>query len=214
MRELVAAADHESVKGIARIQLRRAVPVEARLGGMRSGGNQVGGKSAIVTHRGGGGIVLGRDELHFLELQAQIVQRFLDQVRVFVSDVAELRRGHAHEKDGPGGVAVLGGLQPGVIGMPVDLFFQRVQNAQPRIGREAWAWNRHKIIFRGAAARSAPGIRTCAANNAFIFQQQKSLDCWPFALGQENFCKLDQSGILAQNFSVCGNLVRGLFSLL
>ena len=102
VRELVAAADHEGVKGIARIQLRRAVPIEARLGGMRSGGNQVGGKSAIVTHRGRGGIVLGRDELHFLELQAEIVQRFLDEVRVLVSDVAELRRGHAHEKDRPG----------------------------------------------------------------------------------------------------------------
>ena len=64
---------------------------------MRTGGNQVGGESAIVPHRSGGGIVLGRDELHFLELQAEIVQRFLDQVRVFVSHVAELRRGHAHE---------------------------------------------------------------------------------------------------------------------
>jgi hypothetical protein len=91
MRELVAAADHECVKGIARIQLRRAIPIEARLGGMRTGGNQVGGESAIVPHRSGGGIVLGRDELHFLELQAEIIQRFW-MVRV-LSPVAELAVG-------------------------------------------------------------------------------------------------------------------------
>ncbi len=37
VRELVAAADDEGVKGVARIQLRRAVPIKARLGGMRTG---------------------------------------------------------------------------------------------------------------------------------------------------------------------------------
>jgi len=51
-------------------------------------------------------------------------------------------------------------------------------------------------------------------NDAFIFQQLNGLASWPLALGSENFCKLDQSGILAQNFSVCGNLVGGLFSFL
>jgi len=51
-------------------------------------------------------------------------------------------------------------------------------------------------------------------NDAFIFQQLNSLASGPFALGSENFCKLDQSGILAQKFSVCGNLVRGLFPFL
>src|SRR6185312_651034 len=108
VRKLVAAADYECVKGITRIQLRCAVPIEARLGGVRSGGNQVRGKSAVVTHGRRGGIVFRRDELHFLELEAKIIQRLLDQVRVLVSHVAEFRGGHAHEKDGPGGMAVLG----------------------------------------------------------------------------------------------------------
>ena len=34
--KLIAAADHERVKGVARIQLRRAIPIEARL--RRTGG--------------------------------------------------------------------------------------------------------------------------------------------------------------------------------
>ena len=36
VRELVAAADDEGVEGVARIQLRCAVPVEAGLRGVRS----------------------------------------------------------------------------------------------------------------------------------------------------------------------------------
>ena len=141
MRELVAAADHERVKGVALIQLRRSIPVEPRLG-TRRGSGRARGQSAIVTNRGGRGIVLRGDELHFLELAAQIVQRFLNQIRVFVSNVAELSRGHANEKDRSCRVAVLGGLQPGVVGVAVDLFFQRVENAQPRVRRKARCWER------------------------------------------------------------------------
>ena len=99
---------------------------------------------AIVAHRRRSRVVFRRDEFHFLEFQAEVVQRFLDQVRVLVSDVAEFGGGHTHEKDGSTGMTVLGGFQPSVVRMPVDLFFQRIQNAQPRIGGEARAWNRHK----------------------------------------------------------------------
>ena len=141
--ELVAAADDEGVEGVARIQLRGAVPVEPGLG-TRRGSGQVGGEPAIVTDGRGGRVVFRGDELHFLEFEAEIVQRFLDQIRVLVSHVAEFRRGHAHEQDRAGGVTVLRGFQPGVVGMAVDLLFQRVENAQPRIRREAWSWNGHK----------------------------------------------------------------------
>jgi hypothetical protein len=29
--------------------------------------------------------------------------------------------------------------------MPINLFFQRIQDAHPRIGNNAWTGNRHKL---------------------------------------------------------------------
>src|SRR5580693_1995246 len=170
------------------------------------------GKSAIVTHRRRCWIVFRGDEFHFLKFETQIVQRFLDQVGVFVSDMAELCGGNAHEKHRAAGMAVLGGLQPGVVRMPVDLFFQRVQNAQPRIGGEARAWNGHNKFSWGCGQSSAR-YQIISTTMLSFSSSGTAMLCRRFALGSENFCKLDQSGILAQNFSVCGNLVRGLFSL-
>src|SRR5205085_7364148 len=63
----------------------------------------------------------------------QVVERFLDQVRVLFPDVAELGRGDAHEQHSALGMAIARGLQPRLIRMPIDLFFQRIEDAHPRI---------------------------------------------------------------------------------
>ena len=52
MRELVAGADDESVEGVARVQLRRAIPVKPRL--RRSGAGRKRGEPAVVAHGGRG----------------------------------------------------------------------------------------------------------------------------------------------------------------
>ena len=114
------------------------------------------GKSAIVTHGRGGRIVFRGDELHFLKFEAQIVQRFLDQISVLVSHVAEFRGGHAHEKDRAAGMTVLGGLQPGVVGMAVDLFSSASRTRNHGLG-ERLGLGTDIINFSGAEARSAPG---------------------------------------------------------
>ena len=63
--KLVAAADHECIEGVARVQLRGAVPVKARLRNhLRAR------KPAIVTYRSCRGIAV-RHELHVLIFQRQ-----------------------------------------------------------------------------------------------------------------------------------------------
>ena len=91
-----------------------------------------------MANRGGRWIVPWRNELHFLILEAKIVEGLLDQIGILVAYLAELSLGHPHEKRASAGVTVAGGLQPGIVGMPVDLFFQRVKDAQPRIGSKSW----------------------------------------------------------------------------
>ena len=95
----------------------------------------MGGKAAVVADGSGGWIILGRDELHLLILEAKIINRFLDQIEIFVVFATGLQVTYPHEKDLSTGVTVAGGLQQGVVRMPVDLFFQRVKDAQPRIGK-------------------------------------------------------------------------------
>ena len=99
------------------------------------------------------GIVLGGDELYIFVSQAEVVDGFLDEVGVLVSDVAELSSGDTDEQHSVAGVTVAGRLQPCVVGMAIDLFFERIQDAQPRIGSNACAGDRHKVhegqIFRG-----------------------------------------------------------------
>ena len=140
VRELVAAADHERVKGVARIQLRGAIPVEARLRRSRGCGDAA-SEPAIVPHRSCRRIIFRSDELHVVEAEAEIVDGFLNQVGVLVAGVAELDGRNAHEQNASAGVAVARGLQPGVVGMAVDFLFQRIEDARPRIGGESCAGN-------------------------------------------------------------------------
>src|SRR5208283_4937489 len=139
VRELIARADDKSVESVARVELRSAIPVEARL--RRRRGCSARGEAAIVADRGRRRIVLGRDKLHVVELEAQVVDGFLNEVGIFVAGVPELDGGHANEQNSAAGMTVACGFQPRVIGMPVNLFFQRVKNAHPRIWGESCAWN-------------------------------------------------------------------------
>jgi hypothetical protein len=75
------------------------------------------------------GIVLGGNEFHIIVAESEIVDRFLNQVGVFVADVPELGGGNAHEQNFVAGMAVACRLQPGVVGVAVDFLFQRVEDA-------------------------------------------------------------------------------------
>src|SRR3954452_3012551 len=123
-------------------------------------------KPAIMTYGRGSGIVFRRDKLHVLILESKIVQGFLDEVRVFIANVAKLSGGHSDEQNTSCGMAIACWLQPCVVGMSIDLFFQRVENAQPRIRRKTGSGNRHSEFFRWATgAGSAPGYKNRFVKN-------------------------------------------------
>ncbi len=144
--ELIAAANDESIKGVAGIQLCGTVPIEARLRNMEAGSSLRGGrKPAVVPHGSRSRIIVGSDELHVSIIHIEIIQRFLDQVSILVADVAELHRGHTHIHDPITGMAVARGFQPGVVGMTIDFLFERIQDAQPRICTECRSRYGHKI---------------------------------------------------------------------
>ena len=134
MRKLVSAANHESIKRVPRIELRRSIPIEARLRRRRTPA-----EPAVMPHRRRRRIIFRRHKLHFIESQPEHVHRFLNQIRVFISRVAELHRRHAHKQNAAAGMAVARWLQPRVVGVPVDFLFQRIENAGPWIGGERCA---------------------------------------------------------------------------
>src|SRR5207302_3256023 len=135
MGKLVTAADDERVESVARVQLRGAIPVETGLRGMATGRREVRGEAAIMPNGGGGPIIFRGDEFHLLIFLTEAIDGFLDEIGVFVANMAELDCGHANEQNSTTGVAVARGLEPRIVGVPIDLFFQRVENAQPRIRR-------------------------------------------------------------------------------
>ena len=80
-----------------------------------------------------GWIIIRGHEFDFTESEAQYIDSFLNQVSVFVAGVAKFHCWNTDEENASTGVAVARGLEPGIVGVPIDLFFQRVENAQPRI---------------------------------------------------------------------------------
>ena len=108
--ELVAAADDEGVELVAGVQLRGGAPVEAGLlghgpgewtaeSGCRSGAGLTGRvlavaghgrKAAVFAHLGGAWVLLGRGEGDRLDVEAEVVDRLLDEVGVTVTDVLEV----------------------------------------------------------------------------------------------------------------------------
>jgi hypothetical protein len=92
-----------------------------------------------VADGGRGGIVLRGDEFYVVKFEAQIIDGLLDKIGILVALAPELWRRHSNEKNSATRVAVVRRLQPGIVGVPVDLFFQRIENAHPRIGGECCA---------------------------------------------------------------------------
>jgi hypothetical protein len=161
--ELVPAADDERVERITRIQLRSAVPIESPLRRMErlrtctgtrtasrasactSAGTCEGmsREAAVVSYRRVRRIVFGGNELYILVAEPEVVDRFLNQVGIFIANVTELGRRNAHEENAIAGVAVACGLQPGVVGVAIDFLFQSVKNARPRIRDDGRTGERH-----------------------------------------------------------------------
>ncbi len=139
--KLVAVADDEGIEGVARVELRRGGPVEARLlrrarrrrrrrrGRVRR--NRA--EAAIPPLRRNRGVLLGGHKAHVVELQRLQVDGLLNQVAVLVADVLKLRRGHAHIERAAGDVAVARGLEPGLEGLADDLLFEGRENLEPGI---------------------------------------------------------------------------------
>src|ERR1700676_4576197 len=88
-------------------------------------------------------IVLRGNEFHILVSEPENVDRFLNQICVFVADMTKLSGRNAHEQDSIAGVAVPRWLQPGVVGVPVDFLLQGVKDARPRIRDDGRAGERH-----------------------------------------------------------------------
>ena len=103
-------------------------------------------------------IVFGSDELNVLVFQSEIIDGFLNQVRVLVADVTKLCRRYSHEKDHPIRMAIPRRLQPCVVRMSIDLLFERIEDANPGIWNDRGAGKRHMSAHRHAAAESGLGI--------------------------------------------------------
>ena len=74
-------------------------------------------------------------------------------------------------KHAAAGVTVASGFQPGVVRMAVDLFFERIQNAHPRIRSKRRSWNGHSINFRGltpVVSALSISIQNCRIENSVI----------------------------------------------
>ena len=154
MGKLVARTAHEIVERVLGIELSSAIPIEALL---------VRGTNHGVLHRRGGIVPGFRGvgclavatlrligyELDILELEAEVVYGFADQIAVSFADMAELRIGHADEQHAALRMVEASGLEPGFVGSAVDFFLQRVKNSHPRICADA-SKGRHKKLSRGS----------------------------------------------------------------
>src|SRR5580658_1217441 len=111
------------------------------------------------------GIVFGGHEFHILVSEPEVVDRFLNQICVFVSDMTELGGWYAHEKNSVAGVAIPRRLQPGVVGMPVDFLFQGVEDAHPRVRDDGGTGERHCLSEyrkrRRKNVRERPVLKLC-----------------------------------------------------
>src|SRR6267142_2696740 len=101
-----------------------------------------------MAHGRCGRVVVGCYELHVLVFESEIVDCFLNQIGVLVAYVTELHGGHPDEQNASVGMTEARGLQPSVVGMPIDFLLERVEDADPGIMRQACTWNRHKRSSR------------------------------------------------------------------
>src|SRR5579872_1582779 len=90
-------------------------------------------KSSVFAHARNRRIFLRRDEVHIVQLELQVLDRFLNEIAVAVPDMLELRRGNAHEKHALAHIAVARGLEPRVVRLTIDFLFECSQDLDPRI---------------------------------------------------------------------------------
>ncbi len=149
--ELVAGAGDEAVEVVARVELRGCVPVEAGLLGRGcglGGGGWLppgdgpgcacgvagqGCKATVLTDSLRGGILCGRLELHGFDIELKAFDGFFDEIGVLVADVFKLRGRDADVQGFFDDARKARGLQPGFEGLPVDLFFERAEDAHPLV---------------------------------------------------------------------------------
>src|SRR4029077_10184764 len=99
-------------------------------------------------------IVLGGNEFHILVSEPENINRFLNQICVFVADMTKLGGRDAPEQNSIAGMAVPRWLQPGVVGVPVDFLLQGVKDAHPRIRDDGRAGERHCCLSEYRKRRS------------------------------------------------------------
>ena len=115
--------------------------------------------------------------------------------------MAEFSGRNADIHDPVAGVAVASGFEPGIVGVPVDFFFERIENAQPRIRTKSRAWDGHNEIHCGPRLGQA-WINRFSLQYCFFCQQRSVIH----ELAADEINLLRQCVMLAQNISVCGNL--------
>src|SRR5208282_403005 len=103
------------------------------------------GEAAVMANGSVRRIVLGGNEFHVFVAEGEVIERFLNQIGVFVADVTELGGGNAHEENSIAGVTVASGLQPGIVRVAVNFFFQGVKDADPRIRIDTGTSERHFV---------------------------------------------------------------------
>src|SRR4030095_9303881 len=101
-----------------------------------------------MSHRRCRWVIVRRNELHVLVFESAVIDGLLDQVGIFVAYMPKLDRRHADEQNASVCMAEACGFQPGVVGVPVHFFLERVEDTNPGIMWKTCAWNRHKRSSR------------------------------------------------------------------
>ncbi len=92
-----------------------------------------GAKPPSSRTRGAAGSWAGVSKIDALDVELEALDGFFDQVSVLVADVFELRGGDAHVEGFLDHAGEACRLQPGFEGLPVDLFFERAEDAHPLV---------------------------------------------------------------------------------
>ena len=145
MGKLVATAGHEAVELVARIELRCGVPVKACL--LRPTASRclssvarcvhtvawLWSESTILAYASRVRVGRRNGEDHRVQLQPQHIDGFADEVRVAIRYVLKLCRWNPYMQDAVGDVRKARGLEPRLKALPVNLFLERAQNANPLV---------------------------------------------------------------------------------
>src|ERR1019366_3785059 len=122
-------------------------------------------------------IVLGGNEFHILVSEPEIIDRFLNQICVFVAYVTELGGRNAHEQNSIAGVAVPRRLQPGVVGVTVDFLFQGVKDAHPGVRNDGGTGERHCLPEYRKRRRKTSGKKPILEIMSSSFTAEQLLFC-------------------------------------